>query len=266
MGFLDSIARAFIYVPSPPGQTLDELFEAPKGRKGLPDFEEVNLKTSDGESLHAWFAEYPGAQQALLYCHGNAGHIGSRTETIQSLRERLQCHVMIFDYRGYGRSTGHPREQGLYTDTEKALWFLRERSGLGPEQIFLFGRSLGAAVAMETKIRHPELGGLILISPFASIVAMAGQLYGLSWLAGKLGHERFDNVAKAPLLKAPLLVIHGSADALIPMAQGRAVFDHAVCEKQWRVVEGADHYDVFLLGGEELLSEIADWLRQRLNK
>jgi uncharacterized protein len=136
------------------------------------DFDDVYFTAADGLRLNGWFVPHAGAQATLLWFHGNAGNISHRLENIKLLHEKVKVHIFIFDYRGYGRSEGRTTEAGTYLDGEAAIRHLRSRKEVDPERIVFFGRSLGAAVAVELATRE-EAAALILETPFVSIRAMA---------------------------------------------------------------------------------------------
>ena len=117
-------------------------------------FEDVYFKTEDGVTLNGWFVASPGASKTLLWFHGNGGNIGHRSEHLKLLHDKLKIHIFIFDYRGYGKSQGKPSEEGTYKDGMAALEHLRSRQNVEAREIFLFGQSLGAAVATEIAVRQ----------------------------------------------------------------------------------------------------------------
>jgi uncharacterized protein len=157
----------------------------------------------------------------------------------QLLVEQLGVGVFMYDYRGYGRSQGTPSEAGLVRDALGARAALL-REGVAPEHLVYFGRSLGAAVTVDLALAHPPRG-VVLESPFASVRAMgnavvpgAGFLFRTSW----------DSLAKIARLRAPLLVIHGEADEVVPFAQGRALFAAAPEPKTFVTLRGSRHYEL----------------------
>ena len=140
------IERYFIYFP-------EKDVQADPSELGL-DYEDVTFVASDGVELHGWFV--PGRSSlTLLWFHGNAGNISHRLNNLRLLHNELEVNVFIFDYRGYGRSQGEPSEQGTYLDAEAALDYLGSRKDVSLEHLVYFGRSLGAAVAVEMGIRYP---------------------------------------------------------------------------------------------------------------
>jgi hypothetical protein len=187
---------------------------------GLP-FEEVTLTAADGVKLHAWHLTHPRARQTLLFCHGNAGNISHRMEKLL-IYNQLAVSVLIFDYRGYGRSEGRPNEHGTYRDGLAAYDWLRGQKKAPPASIVLYGESLGCAVATEIAVQR-EVGGMILESPFTSVPDMARALYG--WLPLHLICQyRYDSLVKIARLKAPLLIMHSPADEIVPFAQAQRLF------------------------------------------
>ena len=232
--------RQLIYFPQ---RTL----ELQPGDLGMR-FEEARLAV-DGAEIHAWWLPIPGARLNVLVCHGNAGNISHRLERARLMQQRLETSVLLFDYRGYGRSTGRPDEEGTYRDARAAYSYLVERKGIAAERLVLFGESLGAAVAVQIAIAKPA-AALVLESPFTSISDMARAAYPFLPPVGPLIRTRYETIAKVPRLRIPLLVLHGAGDTIVPIAQGRRVFDAAPEPKRFFAIPGAGHNDTYLAGGE----------------
>jgi fermentation-respiration switch protein FrsA (DUF1100 family) len=189
----------------------------------------------------------------LLWCHGNAGNIIHRLENLRELY-RAGLSVLLFDYRGYGRSEGRPSEQGLYRDALAAHDYLITEGRVSPGRLVLFGRSLGGAIAGEVAIRRPA-AGLILESSFPSVEAVARFHYwGLPahWLID----ADFRLIDRLPHLALPSLVIHGDRDDLIPPALGKAVFDALREPKSFYLVKGADHNNLPFQGGSAYFTRL----------
>ena len=244
-----------IYLPHIPTRQL----QARPSQIGL-DYEEVRLTASDGVSLHAWYIPAAGAKLTLLFCHGNAGNISHRLDSI-ALFHKLGLNVFIFDYRGYGQSQGRPSEQGSYEDVLAAWRYLTKEQQTRAGQVVLFGRSLGAAVVSHLATQV-EPGAVILESAFASVPDMAAKLLPLfpaRWLA----HYQYDNVKNVQSIHAPLLVIHSEHDEIIPYAQGRAVFEHGNEPKSFLQLHGG-HNDGFMASGEHYTNGIKLFLRQHV--
>jgi len=196
--------RSLLYFPgAPPVLNPDQL--------GLT-WRNVTLKTEDSESLGAWFVEAPKARGCILISHGNAGSLEHRLGLIASLVE-MGYSVLLYDYRGYGTSTGKPTEDGLYLDgTSGYNWLLAE--GWKPSQIILWGESLGGGVATELATRF-ECAGLVLDHSFTSAVD-AGS-YHYPWLpVSLLSVDRFESLEKFPEIQVPILIIHSPDDRVIP--------------------------------------------------
>ncbi len=222
-------------------------------------FDEVFLRTQDGVRLHGWFVPHPEARATLIWFHGNAGNISHRLDNIKLLYERVRVHIFIFDYRGYGRSEGAVSEEGTYLDGEAAVKYVLRRVGGDSRAIVLFGRSLGAAVAAEMATRF-DSAGLILESPFASIAEMGRVLFPffpVQWLVS----SKYDVLEKVRSIRAPLLVIHGDRDEIIPFAQGKMVFDAAPEPKTFHTIAGARHNDTYLVGGDAYFQLLRDFIQ-----
>ena len=247
------IDRQLIYFPE------RELAASPAD-VGL-DFDDVFLTTSDGTSLHGWYV--PGEQRTtLLWFHGNAGNIGDRVENLLLLNRRVGVSVFIFDYRGYGRSDGKPSESGLYLDAEAAIEYLTGELGLAlQDDVILFGRSLGAAVAVEIAVRH-RVRAVILESGFPSVRAMAKRVYPFlpSSLLIRLVEARFDSLSKMPTVHAPVMVLHGDRDSTVPFELGQELFEAANDPKRFYRIEGAEHNDTYHVGGEPYFEALREFV------
>jgi fermentation-respiration switch protein FrsA (DUF1100 family) len=189
--------------------------------------EEVNLMTEDGVALHGVWVQVPEdteARATILFFHGNAGNLAHRAGWLTWLREQ-RCNVFAVDYRGYGKSAGAANERGVYRDA-RAAWAWLEQRGVPAEELIVFGRSLGAAVALElvTAEDGPRpAAALVLESPFISVPEMSKEaipLIPVRWLMA----TKMNNAARAPGLTLPLYVTHAIEDEMIPIAHGRAVY------------------------------------------
>ncbi|MGI9591024.1 MAG: alpha/beta hydrolase [Myxococcota bacterium] len=220
--------------------------------------DEVFLTTEDGVRIHGYWLEAPGARRALLFFHGNAGNASHRLPNADRLR-RLGAHVLLLDYRGYGRSQGEPTEAGLYADARAGFAYLTGERGVPEGRVVLFGRSLGGAVAVDLAQGRP-LGGLILESTFSSL-ADAGA-YHYSRLLAPMAGDAFDSAAKIGRTRSPLLFFHGDRDRIIPLPLGRALFDAAPDPKEFEIIAGAGHNDTLEIGGPAYFDRIAAFLEQ----
>jgi fermentation-respiration switch protein FrsA (DUF1100 family) len=237
-----ALVGGFMYV-NQPGMIffpIKDLHEAP-GSWGL-SYENVTLTTQDNIRLHAWFIPQSNAEKTLLFFHGNAGNISHRGDSIRIFHD-LGLNVLIFDYRGYGQSEGKPTEAGLYQDARAAWDYLTQTRSISGQNIVLFGRSLGGAVAAKLAT-EVDAGGIILESTFSSARDMAHELFPL---LSYFVPMRFDfNTAEfIKQVKYPVLVIHSLDDEIIPYSLGHKVYEAANQPKQLMEIKG-DHNNGFL--------------------
>jgi fermentation-respiration switch protein FrsA (DUF1100 family) len=197
-------------------------------------YEDVRLRTSDGVEIAGWWV--PGdSLRAVLFFHGNAGNISGRLPTLRLFHE-LGFGTLIIDYRGYGNSGGRPTEQGTYRDAEAAWRWLTETQGFPPERIAVFGRSLGGAVAAWLADQHTP-GALIVESSFTSVPALAAELY--PWLPARLlSRFRYATESVLPRVDAPVLVVHGRGDEIIPFRHGERLYAAAREPKAFLEIPG----------------------------
>jgi fermentation-respiration switch protein FrsA (DUF1100 family) len=201
--------------------------------------EDVRLTLPEDVSVHAWWCPREDATSALLYCHGNVGNLSHRGRVIQQLQGLLDVSVLIFDYPGYGKSTGRPTEQGCYAAADAAYDWLAHK--VRPERILLYGSSLGGGVAVDLASRRPHRA-LVLDKSFTSMPEVAQQLY--PWLPVRwLMHNRYDNLAKIGKCRRPVFVGHGTTDDLVPFAQGERVFAAANEPKRFFRMDACGHND-----------------------
>ena len=250
-GLLD---RHFIYFPE--SSVTDNPLNV-----GL-EYEDVYFSTSDGYELHGWFI--PGPRDlTLLWFHGNSGNIGHRVQNIELLHRNVGANIFIFDYRGYGLSEGSPSEAGLYLDGEASMGYLleRQRSDGASSDIVLFGRSLGAAVAVKIASSY-SVRAVILESSFTAISALAKHMYPFlpSLFVKKLFEARYDSLSLMNTLRDPLLVIHGDQDGIVPIEMGRQLYEAATVPKVFNPVKGADHNDTYIVGGAAYFLQIKNFI------
>ena len=191
--------------------------------------------------MHGWYLGHPKPRAVALFCHGNAGNIVSRGESLWILNQRHGLAVMAFDYRGYGKSEGKPSERGILQDARAARAWLAARAGVAEADTVLMGRSLGGAVAVDLAARDGARG-LVLASTFSSLPDAAA--HHVPWaLPGLHMTQRLNSAKKIQDYPGPLLQSHGDADELIPIELGRKLFDAAPGPKQFFVLPGAGHND-----------------------
>lgn len=203
---------------------------------GLDGFERVALKTSDGVSLVAWLHEAPHADKALIYFYGNADALPPYASFFRRFAA-AGYSVLGVNYRGYGGSEGAPSEAGLYLDGEAALRFMAERVPVG--RVTVMGRSIGSGVAVKLAAEHP-VGSVALISPYTSITNIAAGAFWYLPTRLLLTH-RFESIDRIGKVRAPLLIVHGAKDTLIPPSEGHALLAAANEPKRIEILAEADH-------------------------
>ena len=235
----------------------DRLLTTTGAELGRP-CEDLFFTATDGTKLNGWFfpgeTNSPRSALVLLHCHGNAGNIGHRLSTCAALLQ-TGVSVFLFDYRGYGRSSGRPNEPGTYLDAQAAYHWLRQR-GFDEHQVVAFGESLGGGVASELALREP-LGGLVLQSTFSSLTDLGAELY--PWLPVRsLATIKYDTCHKLPRIKIPVIVMHSRADGLVGFQHAEKNFAAANQPKLFCELKG-DHNNPltdrqqFLNGFEQFL-------------
>jgi len=218
-----------------------------------PGVEERGFTTADGVRLHAWWAPPAAAAPVLVWSHGNAGNIGGRAPVLGALARR-GLGVLAYDYRGYGRSAGHPTEAGVYRDAEAAYDAART-AGAPATRLVAFGESLGGAVSVHLATAR-ACAAVVLVATFTRLRDVARAHYGpLGFLAG----DRFDVLARIGTLRVPVLIAHGDRDEVVPFALGERLFAAAPAPKRFVRVPGAHHDDV--LDDPALLDAIAHFAR-----
>jgi fermentation-respiration switch protein FrsA (DUF1100 family) len=243
--------RRLIYVPSGlPGSPA---------AVGLPQGREISVPTADGLTLSAWFVPSNAAEPgpAVLFLPGNGGNRALRAPLAAAL-SRARLSVLLLDYRGYGGNPGSPSESGLAADARAGLAALRRFPEVDPERILYFGESLGTGVAVTLATESPPVA-LILRSPYSSLTAVAGLHYPflpVRWIL----RDRFESIARITDIGAPLLIVAGDSDGIVPASESRRLFDAASEPKRFILFPGAAHNDPALLDGAELLQEVQRFL------
>ena len=226
------------------------------GDINLP-FENVVFKAKDRLKLAAWYIPAEKADFTVLFCHGNGGNMTHRLDTINILNE-LGLNCFIFDYRGYGASEGKPSETGTYYDVEAAYKWLTKKKNIPPENIILFGRSLGGSIAayLASKV---EAKALVIESSFTSYVDIGKKFYPYMpvHLAARFSYPTIDYVRK---IRLPVMIIHSRNDEVIPFEFGLRLYDAANEPKEFVEISGS-HNDGFLFSGEIYRNAWSNWLK-----
>ena len=226
--------------------------------------EDVWFEVQDGTRLHGWFvrsAQKPAAA-TVIFLHGNGGNLSYLDWLGESLADK-GFDVLLFDYRGYGRSEGSVSdERGIYEDADAAYDYVSKERGVAPEKIVLYGQSLGTAAAVDVAARK-TCGALVLESGLSSAGDMAATI--MPWLPSfvrGLTQNRFDSVGKLPAVRCPVFVAHGDRDEVIPVEQGRTLYAAAPEPKRLVIVNGAGHNDLSIVGGTAYTRELADFIKK----
>lgn len=228
-------------------------------QRGLADARLVEVETSDGVKLRGWYVPPrpapPATAPGLVWFPGNAETVASLTPLIRDLRPH-GVGMLILDYRGYGESSGKPSEAGLYRDAEAAWGWLVAQPEIDRSRIAVYGRSLGAALALHVAVTR-RVRAVVLHAPFTSARELADRHYW--YLPRRILRLELDNLDRARRLRAPLLVIHGTADGIVPFAMGQAVAEagHA---RELVAVRDAGHNDLHEVAGDRYREKFQGFL------
>ncbi len=247
----ESIVRKFLYYP------LVLRPDAP-----LPayarDAREIFCEASDGNTIHGLYWPARSGRPTILFLHGNAQSV-YEWALIREELEPLDCGLLLIDYPGYGKSSGRPREESLYAAGEAMLNWLLEEQSISENQLILFGKSLGGGVT--TKLAPGRcLLGVVLESTFRSIPSVVDKLIPMLPADAVFKSERYASIERIDHITAPVLVVHGEEDELIPLAEGQALFEKANPPKDFYLVPGAGHNDVSMIAGAAYGKRLRQWL------
>ena len=246
MGLLAAIVptlqRHLMYFP-------DTTYFTPK-TAGLIGVSEEVLETPDGARVLAWYAPAKPGQPTLLYFHGNAGSLETRIERIRKYMAR-GLGVFMMTYRGFGGSSGEPSEAANVADARLAYDTLTERLGITPADIIVYGESLGTSVAVQVAGAR-EVAGIVLDAPYTSMVDLAARHH--PWIPGRwFMTDRYETRRHIKAVTAPLLILHGEIDDIVPVSMGREIFNLANAPKTIKTFQGAGHADHYLFGSYDAL-------------
>ena len=244
-GLLYIFQRRLVYYP------FRELTATPE-QIGV-SWEDVRITVTPGRAVHGWYVRAPDQlapaggdrtdRRVVLFCHGNAGNISHRLETLAFLLD-LGADALLFDYRGYGLSDGEPSEENTYADAVACHQWLISVKQYAPDQIIVFGRSLGGAVAIDLASRMP-CGGLIIESTFTAAVDVGRKFYPflpVGWLL----RDRYDCLSKIPRVTCPVLVTHSPNDEIVPYEMGVQLYEAARPPKRLVPLEGGHNERQYL--------------------
>jgi fermentation-respiration switch protein FrsA (DUF1100 family) len=229
----------------------------------IPNLVDCWMVTEDRNKLHGWFAPSDNAIATLVIAHGNAGNISHRIEIMYTLQKN-GFNVLMFDYRGYGRSEGSPSEEGIYADGRAAFEYAKNLPHVDPQKIVLWGTSLGGAVAVDVAM-HKPVAGLILESTFTSAKDFAAIHYPFLPVRFLLRTE-LNSIGKIAKIHVPLLVIHGAMDRIVPIQLGRELFAAANEPKEFYEITNANHNDTFFIGGSAYVHQVREFVQNKISQ
>jgi len=221
---------------------------------GLP-FENVTIATQDHVKLHGWLIKAPLAKSTLIFFHGNAGNIGGRLGKID-LFNQIGINVLIIDYRGYGKSEGHPTEKGIYNDATAAYDYLLQRDDMRGQNIISYGASLGGVVAIDLATKR-DVSCIIVDSTFSSAADMAKRIY--PFIPSFLLKTKMDSISKIKNISAPILFFHSIEDQTVPFVLGKKLYDAVPGEKEFIEIVGT-HTEGHIYDEEKIKNGIREFL------
>lgn len=250
----------YIFFPSRVIEKTPEFFNLQYDDVYLP----VTTRSGKVEHIHGWWikANQPDAR-VLLYLHGNGINIGANISHANRFYQ-LGFSVLLIDYRGYGRSEGvFPNEKRVYQDALAAWNYLVQNQQILPSQIFLYGHSLGGAIAIDLATKLPEVAGLIVESSFTSIRDLIAyrNLFKI-FPVDLILTQRFESIKKIPQLKTPVLFIHGTTDSTVPSFMSQKLYAAAPEPKTLILVPGGEHNDVAVVANTEYLQWVKSFVQQ----
>ncbi len=248
MDLIDNLHSNLIFYPS------KEFFSSP-AEAGV-DFEEIFIETEDSEKLHGYFLPAKNkTNNIMIYFHGNADNVSAWHEAPVEIQKHVSVNALIVDYRGYGKSTGKPTIQGVIKDAYAMYKYLIER-GFKPNDISLYGRSLGGAIALELAIQE-KVKSIVVQSSFSSLKDIAHDLYPM--LPGLIIKNRFLNSKHLiKKINIPILISHGSLDEVVPVSHSYKLFELANKPKKLLILEGAMHNDISSYFNSEYFEALKD--------
>jgi len=248
---MEGLVRKFLYYPT----RIDPDAPLPYYIRGAT---EVWIDTPAGNRIHALHWPAPVARPTILFFHGNAQTVFEWALIREELAP-LECGLLLPDYPGYGKSQGAPGEAANYDAAHGAWQWLSESAGVPAAKVVIFGKSLGGGVSTEIA-RGKTFKGLVLESTFTSIPSVMRQLLPFIPAGTLLKGELYESLNKLADIHAPLLVVHGTRDELIPVGEGKRLYEAANEPKQLYLVEGAGHNDVSMVAGETYGRTLRRWL------
>ncbi len=206
-------------------------------------YEDLSITTSDGIKINTWLVKAPvGNASTIIFAHGNAGTMSERVMKIKFFHD-LGFNVLIFDYRGYGKSQGRPTEGGVYKDAQAVYDYLQTRTDIDRSRIIAYGASLGGVVAIDLASKR-KVAGLVVESSITSAYDMARRLYPSlpSWMMS----VKFDSLFKVGKITVPKLFLHSRQDEVVPFSMGHKLYEAAAQPKSFIEISGGHNDGVFI--------------------
>lgn len=249
VGAMIVFQRSLIYIPDKTNYSQVDV--------GVSAYTNIDVTTADGLKLHGWYSAPQPGKATIIMFHGNAGSFQWRApDFLPAIKQGYG--VMLAEYRGYGGNPGSPSEAGLYSDAEAFLKYAEGDLKLPANKIVLYGESLGTGVAADMAAKHPELGGLVLESPYTTIPAIASFHYPFIPFASVLVRDKYDTESKIEKIKIPTLVFVGDADVIVPPTMGPALFARLSGRKALKVYPGVGH---LTLRHDGAMPDLLDFLK-----
>jgi len=248
-GYIKFLEQKSVFFPNKIVKVNPEILHMP--------FEDVYFGTKDNLKINGWFIPTEGSKYTILYFHGNAGNLADRLEKIELLK-KIGLNIFIIDYRGFGKSQGRPTEKGVYLDADAAYDYLIKDRKIGPDQIVLFGESIGSAVAIELASKV-KVRGMILEGAFSKAKDMVNKIYPL--LPAFLFSNMYDSLSKIKNISCPKLFIHSKNDEIVPFKLAQKLF-YAAKEPKKLIEVSGEHNDVFWASQDEFISSITEFIKE----
>ncbi len=230
---------------------------------GLP-FEDLHIPVNGNEHIHGWYIPASGSSaKVIVYFHGNAYTIEDAVSgEVRNLRD-TGASLLVVDYRGYGGSS-QVQANGIRAceDARAAMRYLTEQRHVRVQDVVIVGRSIGTGVATQLALENPQAAGLVLLSPFTDLYAVARRNKAMRWLPLELmgSRNKLDTLGKIGQIHMPVLLIVGTQDTLTPSWMAQTLFEHANQPKQLYLVPGAEHNDLWDMGGRDLAARLNTFL------
>ncbi len=240
--FLWGAQRSFIYFPDHRAPEL--------AAYRATDMDVVTVTTRDGLTLSAWYKAPEGDKPVIALFHGNASHMGISAWKVRSLMDQ-GYGALLPSYRGYAGNPGKPTEKGLYLDGHAFLSWLENEQKIEQNRIIIYGESLGTGIAVElASADFGKVRAVILESPYTSFVDMARRQYFFVPFVSYLVRDRYNSLSKIGDVNAPLLIVSGKLDMVVPVSMGRKLFQAANDPKYMVEIPAAGHNDLYMHGAD----------------